>query len=184
MALIVSLDLASSMKKVRVKTLCAAHTTLLGKFYAIIRAYFIHVAAGRLYQDQSSPGSGFAKTLVESVSKALFHASEACDSVQGEEEANSSGGGGGEVDFSDRCRSKLPPAEELARQIWGEGSGRSIDTQRQLRIMTWGDRLMKAGAVTARGSQWNINAKPLNGRGGGANVHRNALQARCWQHSR
>eukprot|EP00750_Incisomonas_marina_P021788 INCI470.1.p1 GENE.INCI470.1~~INCI470.1.p1 ORF type:complete len:721 (-),score=131.06 INCI470.1:63-2225(-) len=140
MALIVSLDLTSSIEK-----------------------------------DQSSPGSGFAKTFLESVSKALFHASEACDSVQAEEDVSS---GGGEVDFSDRCRSKLPQGAELAKGIWGEDSGRSINAQRQLRIMTWGDRLMKAGAVNARGSQWNINAKPLNGRGGGANVHRNALQAR------
>ena len=140
-----------------------------------LRTLFVPVPRLSLSQDQSSPGSGFAKTFLESVSKALFHASEACDSVQAEEDVSS---GGGEVDFSDRCRSKLPQGAELAKGIWGEDSGRSINAQRQLRIMTWGDRLMKAGAVNARGSQWNINAKPLNGRGGGANVHRNALQAR------
>ena len=80
-----------------------------------------------------------------------------------------------DMDYESRCRAKLPSPEELSAMIWGDGD-RQIDPSRQLHIYTWGDHLMKASALKTRGSQWNINAKPLNGRGGGANVHKNALQ--------
>merc|ERR1711935_491123 len=43
-------------------------------------------------------------------------------------------------------------------------------------IYTWGDALMKKTALKARRSQFDVNAKPLNGRGGGADTKQNALQ--------
>eukprot|EP01047_Picozoa_sp_COSAG01_P000948 COSAG01_NODE_19_length_39011_cov_38.134968_22_plen_369_part_00 len=69
--------------------------------------------------------------------------------------------------------SKLPTPEELAQAI-----GRAIDTGRSLTIFTWGDALCSKNVLRQKGSQLDVNAKPLNGRGGGANTKFNALQDR------
>jgi hypothetical protein len=69
--------------------------------------------------------------------------------------------------------SKLPTPEELAQDI-----GRVIDTGRSLTIFSWGDALCSKHVLRQKGSQLDVNAKPLNGRGGGANTKFNALQDR------
>ena len=43
-------------------------------------------------------------------------------------------------------------------------------------IFTWGDALMTQHELQQLGSQLDVNAKPLEGRGGGADTHFNALQ--------
>ena len=50
------------------------------------------------------------------------------------------------------------------------------DEDRELTIYTWGDALSTKAALKQLGSQLDVNAKPLNGRGGGANTRYNALQ--------
>eukprot|EP00035_Acanthoeca_spectabilis_P027583 m.467113 g.467113 ORF g.467113 m.467113 type:complete len:401 (-) comp25919_c0_seq1:42-1244(-) len=84
-----------------------------------------------------------------------------------------------EVDEStaqSRCRAKLPSAADLSCDIWPEGI-QKINSGRRIVIYTWGDALMKRSALKARGSQFDINAKPLSGRGGGADIRKyNALQ--------
>ena len=78
-------------------------------------------------------------------------------------------------EFDQRCRQKLPTSDELGALIWPDRC-RHITTKRQLHIYTWGDAMMNKAALRARGSTFQINAKPLNGRGGGADTTRNALQ--------
>lgn len=79
-------------------------------------------------------------------------------------------------DIEARCRTKLPTPQELSCAIWPD-SARTIASTRVLKIFTWGDALMKKSALKARGSQFDINAKPFNGRGGGVDIkNNNALQ--------
>ena len=61
--------------------------------------------------------------------------------------------------------SRLPPATLLG-----------ATEERALTIYTWGDALSSKAALRQLGSQLDVNAKPLNGRGGGANTRYNALQ--------
>ena len=61
--------------------------------------------------------------------------------------------------------SRLPPAAALG-----------ATAERPLTIYTWGDALSSKAALRQLGSQLDVNAKPLNGRGGGANTRYNALQ--------
>jgi hypothetical protein len=152
-------------------------------------------------QQHQQPCADFAQRLVASVTSALLHATatgaagdEPRDGEDDSADGATDGGGdcdGGDADnYSERCKAKLPTPAELGRLIWGSGGGgtgaggasrqdsrtRAIDTRRNLRIFTWGDKLVKAAGVAARGAQWHINAKPLNGHGGGANTRYNALQ--------
>merc|ERR1711935_840945 len=62
---------------------------------------------------------------------------------------------------------RLPSPEELSVVVRAD---------RELTIYTFGDKLKKREAVKSLGSQWEINAKPLNGRGGGADLSCNALE--------
>ena len=62
---------------------------------------------------------------------------------------------------------KLPSIEELSV---------AIDAHRTLTIYTFGDKLKSKEVVKRLGSQFEINAKPLNGRGGGADTKLNALE--------
>ena len=78
-------------------------------------------------------------------------------------------------EFEQRCRKKLPTSDELEVLIWPDGCFH-ITRERQLHIYTWGDAMMNKAALRARGSTFQINAKPLNGRGGGADITHNALQ--------
>lgn len=71
----------------------------------------------------------------------------------------------GELEAVDVGLSRLPTAAAL---------GAAED--RELTIYTWGDALSSRAALKQLGSQLDINAKPLNGRGGGANTRYNALQ--------
>jgi hypothetical protein len=98
--------------------------------------------------------------------------------------------GGGEADPSvsrDRARedmtldteavdvglARLPTPAELGAKI-----GCAVDGLRALTVLTWGDALTSRAAVQAQGSEYDQNAKPLNGRGGGANTRYNALEDR------
>ena len=123
----------------------------------------------------------FGKQLLEGISMMRHMAGEAADASGEAEEGGGGGGGGaphqaGQLDFDERCRQKLPPPDEIhAHPRWADGALR-IDAGRRLHIFTWGDALMKKAALKARKSQFDVNAKPLNGRGGGADTKHNALQ--------
>ena len=66
---------------------------------------------------------------------------------------------------------KLPSVEALEKQI-----GRSIETGRKLHIITWGDKRVRKCNITQMGAEAHFNAKPLDGRGGGADLKMNATQ--------
>jgi len=67
--------------------------------------------------------------------------------------------------------SKLPTPGEMSEIL-----GREVRVDRMLTILTWGDALTSKAAVRQKGAQIHINAKPLSGRGGGADLKHNALQ--------
>jgi hypothetical protein len=75
----------------------------------------------------------------------------------------------GEIPAVDVGLSRLPPPDH---------SCFGATKERLLTIYTWGDALLTKAALRKLGSQLDINAKPLNGRGGGANTRYNALQDR------
>lgn len=79
------------------------------------------------------------------------------------------------TDIAARCRAKLPSPEVISAMLWPKGL-RHMNCSRALQIFTWGDNILTKSALKARGSQWDINAKLLNGRGGGADTHCNALE--------
>jgi len=79
-------------------------------------------------------------------------------------------------DFLTRALEKLPSVEEIRSHPRWLDSKLHINRDRQLHIYTWGDALMKKTALKSRHSQFDVNAKPLNGRGGGADTKQNALQ--------
>ena len=64
---------------------------------------------------------------------------------------------------------RMPTVDELV------GVGK-VDTERELTIYTYGDKLKTKAALNQMGCQFHVNAKPLNGRGGGADTKQNALQ--------
>jgi|EP00945_MAST-04E_sp_MAST-4E-sp1_P007087 hypothetical protein len=66
---------------------------------------------------------------------------------------------------------KLPSVQEMEELI-----GMSISTGRGLQIITWGDKKVKLSTVKQLGSTANFNAKPLDGRGSGADLRVNATQ--------
>ena len=79
-------------------------------------------------------------------------------------------------DLLTRTLEKLPSVEEIrSHPRWLDHKLR-INRDRQLHIYTWGDALMKKTALKSRHSQFDVNAKPLNGRGGGADTKQNTLQ--------
>ena len=97
--------------------------------------------------------------------------------------ATAGGGGGGDGGRSGRGSnkmgatsevdlSKLPTPAELGAAL----GGLIINEGRELTIMTWGDDLLSKAAVKARGAEKHFNAKPLEGRGGGADLKQNALE--------
>lgn len=125
----------------------------------------------------------FGTQLLEGVRMMRHMASEAAEADHRAEE-NDEGGRpavGTREDYDERCRDRLPSPEEIhAHPRWKtNGSQHSplhINPTRRLHIYTWGDALLKKPSLKKRGSQFDINAKPLNGRGGGADTRRNALQ--------
>jgi hypothetical protein len=64
---------------------------------------------------------------------------------------------------------KLPPLQEMEKAI-----GRPIETGRKLHIITWGDKKECKSTITQLGAEAHFNAKPLDGRGGGADLKVNA----------
>jgi len=79
-------------------------------------------------------------------------------------------------DLLTRAVEKMPSVDDVyAHPCWVDCK-LSVKSDRRLHIYTWGDALMKKTALKSRKSQFDINAKPLNGRGGGANTKHNALQ--------
>ena len=73
----------------------------------------------------------------------------------------------GEIPAVDVGLSRLPPSDF---SLFG------ATEERALTIYTWGDALSTKAVLRGLGSQLDVNAKPLNGRGGGANTRYNALQ--------
>ena len=57
--------------------------------------------------------------------------------------------------------------------IWGEG--RRIDETRELTLLTWGTDCLSRSSPKLCNAQFHVNAKLLNGRGGGADLSHNAL---------
>lgn len=106
-------------------------------------------------------GDGFGQRLVRWVEDALVQ--------DGAAEAAAEGEGEGEGDDErqvDVGLSRLPTAEAL-----GATPGR------QLTIYTWGDKVVsQTNLERETGCVCHFNAKPLNGRGGGANLKYNATQ--------
>ena len=79
-------------------------------------------------------------------------------------------------DLLTRALEKLPSVDEIRSHPRWIDDELDIKRDRQLHIYTWGDALIKKTALKSRHSQFDINAKPLNGRGGGADTKQNALQ--------
>jgi hypothetical protein len=81
-------------------------------------------------------------------------------------------------DFEARALAKLPSADQLSQQIWGAGEGaRKVNTARAPCILTYGDAcLSKTSPKLKEAKGFHVNAKPLNGRGGGADTSQNALE--------
>jgi len=125
----------------------------------------------------------FGTQLLEGVRMMRHMASEAAEADDRAEE-NDKGGhpaAGTQEDYDERCRDRLPSPEEIyAHPRWktndSQHSPLHINPTRRLHIYTWGDAILKKTSLKTRGSQFDINAKPLNGRGGGANTRQNALQ--------
>ena len=67
---------------------------------------------------------------------------------------------------------KLPDIEEMESKI-----GKSIETGRTLHIITWGDKKERKHNITQLGAEVHFNAKPLDGRGGGADLKVNATRS-------
>merc|ERR1712086_759052 len=65
---------------------------------------------------------------------------------------------------------RMPTKQEL------EATVGLINSERVLTIYTYGDKLKSRAAIKQLGSQLEVNAKPLNGRGGGADTKHNALE--------
>ena len=63
----------------------------------------------------------------------------------------------------------LPSLQEMEKAI-----GRPIETGRKLHVITWGDKKERKSTITQLGAEAHFNAKPLDGRGGGANLKVNA----------
>eukprot|EP00944_MAST-04C_sp_MAST-4C-sp1_P002565 g2565.t1 len=66
---------------------------------------------------------------------------------------------------------KLPPVEAMEKLI-----EHSIETGRKLHIITWGDKKARKCNIAQMGAEAHFNAKPLDGRGGGADLKLNATQ--------
>mmetsp|Transcript_54545 Transcript_54545/g.65650 ORF Transcript_54545/g.65650 Transcript_54545/m.65650 type:complete len:390 (-) Transcript_54545:152-1321(-) len=116
----------------------------------------------------------FGSQLLEGVRMMRHMASDAADEDNDDDDGGRSAAGT-QDDYDERCYAKLPTSEDIQiHPRWDQSL--TIDPTRQLHIYTWGDALMKKTALKSRRSQFDINAKPLNGRGGGADTKRNALQ--------
>lgn len=117
----------------------------------------------------SAPGCDrFGAALLEYVDNLLHFAGEEAEPDADAPMDASSQVARDEVDV-DTGKRKLPTAEDL---------GVEVNHERELVIYTWGDKLKTKAALQHLGSQWDINAKPLDGRGGGADTKLNALQDR------
>jgi hypothetical protein len=118
----------------------------------------------------------FGAQLLEGVSS-MLHMSGA-QAVTAESDSSGATGGldTGADELLARALEKLPSVEEIRAHPRWVDSELSIQRHRQLHIYTWGDALMKKTALKSRSSQFDVNAKPLNGRGGGADTKHNALQ--------
>ena len=75
----------------------------------------------------------------------------------------------------ERLRRKLPNRQELSALIWPDGK-RHINELRPLQLLSWGDALLSRSSEKLREAQFHVNAKMLNGRGGGADTKQNALE--------
>ena len=116
---------------------------------------------------------GFGTQLVKAVRDMRFMASEDADTDVSHSQGAPAPSTHGEVE--ERCRDKLPTPDALSAIIWPDGS-RQINGERQLQLLTWGDSLLGKRSEKLRGVQFHVNAKLLNGRGGGADTKHNALQ--------
>ena len=112
--------------------------------------------------------SHFGQSLLDAAENFTFMAGAQADADPAAKEES-----GDAPDGDLRSMARLPSVVELAEQI-----GRAISTDRDLVIYTWGDKLKTKAAIKQLGSQFDINAKPLNGRGRGADTKYNALQDR------
>jgi len=120
----------------------------------------------------------FGAQLLEGVRNMLY-----LSGVEADADVDHGSGGGTTTttrnnadDFLARAIEKLPSVEEIRSHPRWLDHQLHINRNRQLHIYTWGDALMKKTALKTRNSQFDINAKPLNGRGGGADTKQNALQ--------
>lgn len=77
-------------------------------------------------------------------------------------------------DYEARALAKLPSAEDLCVMIWGEGKRKL--TAQALEILTWGDAILSEKSDKLKSAKFHVNAKVLNGRGGGADTSENALE--------
>ena len=115
------------------------------------------------------PGE-FGAQLLEGVQN-MLHMS----GMEAESHENSTAGATSD-DLISRALAKLPSVELVRSHPGWTDCKLEINTERQLHIFTWGDALMKKTALKSRHSQFDVNAKSLNGRGGGADTKHNALQ--------
>lgn len=108
----------------------------------------------------ASAWDGFAQRLVRWITDAIVQDGAAGTAADDEGEAPP------DPDAIDVGLSRLPTPEELG-----------ATTDRALTIWTWGDKVVNQAALEQEtGCTRHFNAKPLNGRGGGANLKYNATQ--------
>lgn len=121
----------------------------------------------------------FGAQLVEGVQSMLHMSGTEADAApdgSGGGAAADGGAAGNGGSMLERALEKLPSIAQVRSHPRWVDSGLDVKRDRRLHIYTWGDALMKKTALKSRRSQFDVNAKPLNGRGGGADTKQNALQ--------
>ena len=117
---------------------------------------------------------GLGARLLRAIGDMVYMAGDAADASVGAAASSSADKLAGE-DFEARALARLPSADEVSQQLWSDK--RRIRADRPLHILTWGDAMLaKTSEKLKAANGFHVNAKMLNGRGGGADTSQNALQ--------
>lgn len=118
--------------------------------------------------------AGLGARLLRAIEDMVYMAGDAADASVGAAASSSADKLIGD-DFEGRALARLPSADEVSQQLWS--TRRKIRADRPLHILTWGDAMLaKTSDKLKAANGFHINAKMLNGRGGGADTSQNALQ--------
>lgn len=115
--------------------------------------------------------SKFGENVVDSVKNMRIMKSDECEPDKDDQKEPE----GSEDMGEERCVRKLPSREELNLEIW-PNKEKTINSERMITILTWGDKILSKASVKQMGSQYDFNAKTLDGRGKGVDLRKNALK--------